>query len=217
MKNKSSIALGLVAVILMVWLTVMKNSDNSRLTEANNAITDFSNRLNSAQANFAGSMNSFIAISNMLNECESAALAFSNQLTTAQAKLATQSGQLTDLNHQLAAANADNKSLADDLATVTNQLTSLNKQLAVTQSQLTQTNIVLNQILTDYVLLQNRFLRDVAARVVAERRFNNLQEVQKQEQRLLTRPAPEVTDGSIYAGLNVQVTSNGIAQVIAPE
>jgi len=187
------------------------------LTEANNTLTNFSNRLDSAQANFANSLNAFITISNTLNDCESVALAFSNQLTTAQTTLATQTDQTAELNHQLTVANANKKLLADNLTTMTNQLLALNKQLATTQAQLTQTNMVLDKILTDYVLLQNRFLRDVAARVVVERRFNNLREVQKQEQRLLTRPAPEVTDGSIYAGLNVQVTSNGIAQVIAPE
>ena len=83
MKNKLSITLALVAVLLVVVLVVMKNSDNSLLTTANDAITDYSNRLDSAQANFANSINAFISVSNNLNECETTALTVSNELTAA--------------------------------------------------------------------------------------------------------------------------------------
>jgi len=217
MKNKLSIALGLLAVSLIGVLALTKSSDNSHLTEANNTLTNFSNRLDSAQANFANSLNAFITISNTLNDCESVSLAFSNQLTVAQTTLATQSGQIDNLNHQLAAAAAEKQTLAANLNDLTNQLALLNTKLATTQAQLTQTNLVLNQILTDYVLLQNRFLRDVGARVMAERRFNNLLAVQAQEKYLLKNPAQAISAESIYADLNVQVTSNGIAQVVAPE
>jgi len=41
--------------------------------------------------------------------------------------------------------------------------------------------------------------------------------VQAQEKYLLKNPAQAISAESIYADLNVQVTSNGIAQVIAPE
>lgn len=217
MKNKLSITLALVAVLLVVVLVVMKNSDNSLLTTANDAITDYSNRLDSAQANFANSINAFISVSNNLNECETTALTVSNELTAAQAMLATQSGQMTDLHRQLTAADLEQQTLAANLMDLTNQLLVLNQKIAQTQTSLTQTNDSLVQLRKDYALLQNRFQRDVAERVVVERRFNDLLEVQKQEQRLLTRPAAEVSDASIYADLNVEVTSNGIAHVIAPE
>ena len=75
----------------------------------------------------------------------------------------------------------------------------------------------LAEVSNQNILLQHAFLRDVAGRLVVERKFNSLTEVQAQEQKILSSPARIPTLESIYAGLNVEVTSNGVARVIAPE
>ena len=57
----------------------------------------------------------------------------------------------------------------------------------------------------------------MAERVVVERKFYNLAELQAQMQKLKRHPAEEISAGSIYAGLDVEVKSNGTVHVIAPE
>jgi hypothetical protein len=52
---------------------------------------------------------------------------------------------------------------------------------------------------------------------VAERRFNNFLEVQAQMQNLKKHPALKITPESVYAGLNVEVNSNGTCHVISPD
>ena len=84
----------------------------------------------------------------------------------------------------------------------------LTGQIALTTSNL-------NQVNKDYALLENRLRRDVAARVVVERKFNNPSELQTQLQYLKEHPAAEVSADSIYAGLDVEVQSNAF-HVIAP-
>ena len=73
------------------------------------------------------------------------------------------------------------------------------------------------QLHKDYALLDNRFRRDVAERVVVERKFNSYPEVQAQLKKLYTNSVPYATPESIYKGLNVEIVSNGVAHVIMPE
>jgi hypothetical protein len=67
----------------------------------------------------------------------------------------------------------------------------------------------------NYALLENRLRRDVAARVVVERKFNNPSELRAQLEYLKQHPAEEVSADSIYAGLDVEVVSNAF-HVISP-
>jgi hypothetical protein len=52
--------------------------------------------------------------------------------------------------------------------------------------------------------------------VVVERKFNNAPELQAQLAGLKQHPAREISAEKIYAELNVEVLSNGVAHVIAP-
>ena len=112
---------------------------------------------------------------------------------------------------------AANQSASQTLLNLTNQMTALTQSLAKTEAGLTQTNQLWQQACKDYAQLENKFLRDVAERTLAERRFNNLVEVQAQEKKLMKSGAAWVTPESIYAGLNVEVRSNGTVHVLAPE
>jgi len=57
--------------------------------------------------------------------------------------------------------------------------------------------------------------RDVAERAVVERKFYNLSELRAQMEKLKDYPGGEVSAESIYAGLDVEVTSNAV-HIIAP-
>jgi chromosome segregation ATPase len=216
MKLYLSIAAGAVIVVLAVVLFMTKRSDTAQLASATDTIVDFSNRLDTAHAQIANRDESLVTLSNSLAECQSASLTFSNQLTEAQATNALQADQITGLNGQVTAAAAENQALNGRITDLTNQVVALNGRLAVTETNLAQTRLDLAQAQKDYALLGNRLRRDVAERVVVERRFNNLGEVQAQEEKLKKAGAPWVTSGSIYAGLDVEVQSNGVVHVLAP-
>jgi hypothetical protein len=92
---------------------------------------------------------------------------------------------------------------------LTNQLAGLARQMALTQTNLVQAN-------KNHALLENRLRRDVAERMVVERKFNNPLELQAQIQNLKTNPAVVISAESIYAGLDVEVKSNAV-HVISPD
>jgi hypothetical protein len=74
------------------------------------------------------------------------------------------------------------------------------------------------QFRKDYGLLQNRLQRDVGERLVIERKFNNPEALQAQLVKLKEYGGSfDVTADKIYSGLDVEVRSNGVAHVIAPD
>ena len=95
-----------------------------------------------------------------------------------------------------------------DLADLTRQTNELTNQVASARASLLQAN-------KDYVLLENRFRRDVAERVIVERKFNNRTELKAQIEYLLWNPTQEISEDRIREGLNVVVQSN-LCYVIAP-
>jgi chromosome segregation ATPase len=193
---------------LLVSLIFVKQSDNAQHDSDVSTITDFSNRLDVAQTQIAFFTGTTITLSNSLDESRSAALTFSNQLMDTQSTLALATQQVTNLVRQLAAMGSENQTLSQRVADLTNQMAGLTAQIAMTQSDLTQAN-------KEYALLENRLRRDVAERVVAERKFNNPSELQAQLQYLKQHPAGEISADSIYAGLDVEVVSNTF-HVISP-
>jgi chromosome segregation ATPase len=153
--------------------------------------------------------NSLDVISNRLDESRSASLTFSNQLMEAQSTIALDTEQITRLNGQVAAAESGNQTLGQQVMDLTNQLAGLARQMGLTQTNLAQAN-------KDHALLENRLRRDVAERIVVERKFNNPLELQAQIQNLKTNPAVVISAESIYAGLDVEVKSNAV-HVISPD
>ncbi len=209
MKQYSSIALALVCTGLVISLIVIKRGDNARHENDAGALAGGSNQLVLAQAQITGCNEMLLALSNRLDESLSASSAFSNQLTAAQSTIVLGTEQITNLTRQVAAVESENLSLGQRIMELTNQTAGLTKQLALTGSNLNQAN-------KDYALLENRLRRDVAERVVVERRFNNPAELQAQMQYLKKHPAELISADSIYAGLDVEVKSNAF-HVIAPE
>jgi septal ring factor EnvC (AmiA/AmiB activator) len=105
---------------------------------------------------------------------------------------------------------SENQTLGRRVMDLTNQVAGLTSQIALTEASLNQAN-------KDYALLENRLRRDVAERIVVERKFNNLSELQAQMQKLKKNPADVISSESIYAGLGVEVKSNGTFHVISPD
>ncbi len=208
----SAVSVGLLAILFLT-----KHGDNAQIEAGNTSLADCSNRLDSAQTQLAARDTSIVTLNNSLTEASTAALASSNLLADAQGKILLQNELMTGLNRQLDGVKNEKADLAVRIAGLTAQMASVSNQLTATQASLTQTNAALVQTRADYAALESKFRQDVAARTVAERRFNNLVEVQAQEKKLMKSGAEWVTPESIYAGLSVEVFSNGTVHVIAPE
>lgn len=216
MKQFLSTALTLVCVVLVISLIVIKHGDNAQHEDDANAIADFSNQVISAQSQITTRDATILTFSNNLSDSQSALLACSNHLTESESTIALDTEQITNLNQQVAEAEAKNQTLGRNILDLTNQIAGYTKQIALIEANLIQTNKNLVQAQKDYALLENRFRIDVAERVVAERKFNNLSELKTQIRKLKENPAGEVSAESIYAGLNVEVKSNGWCHVTAP-
>jgi uncharacterized phage infection (PIP) family protein YhgE len=216
MKSYSSIALALACIVLVIVLVVMWSSDNAQHESDTGAIADFSNRLDTAQAQVAAGNGTILTLSNRLDESQSASLTFSNQLIAAGSTIAIDAEQITNLNQQVAEmtdVKSENQSLNRQVMDLTNRMNSqtitLTKQTALAEAGLNQAN-------ANYVLLENRLRRDVAERLVIQRKFYNLSEIEAQMQRLKDDPfVLQTSEQSIYAGLDVEVLSNTF-HVISP-
>jgi len=206
-------ALALVCAGLVIFLIVMKSGDNTQHESDAAAINDFSNQLDTAQSQLALFAGRSLMFSNRLEEARTAALTLSNQWLDAQAALARTTEQVTSLNRQVAAAAAENQTLGRSIVDLTNQMTS---QVAALTKQTALAETALNQANTNYALLENRLRRDVAERLVIQRKFYNRAELQAQLDRLQNDPfVPQISEHSIYAGLDVEVRSNSF-HVISP-
>jgi chromosome segregation ATPase len=199
---------GLGFAVLVIVLIFVKQGDNVQLESDITIINDFSNRLDSAQTQIAFLTGTTLTLSNSLDESRSATLAFSNQLMAAQPGIALAAEQITNLTRRVAEAESENQTLGWRVRDLTNQVAGLTGRIALTESNLKQAS-------RNYMLLDNRLRRDVAERVVVERKFNNPSELQAQLEYLKHHPAEEVSADSIYAGLDVEVKSNTF-HVIAP-
>ena len=217
MKHLLSVILGLLCLGLAVSLFVSKRNNDAQQEKDAEAITSASNLLSSCQTEVAAFNGEVIILSNRLETCQSTSLTFSNQLIEAKSELAAAKEgldrQITDLNRQITRQNTqletEKQASSQRTADLTHQIDELTNQIASARASLLQAN-------KDYVLLDNRFRRDVAERVMVERKFNNRTELKTQIEYLLWNPTKEISEDSIREGLNVVVQSN-LCYVIAPE
>jgi chromosome segregation ATPase len=193
---------------LLVSLILVKQGDNAQHESDVTTITDFSNRLDAAQTQIAFFAGTTLTLSNSLDASQSETLTFSNQLMAAQSNMTLAADQVTNLTRRVTQLESENHILNQRVAGLTNQLAGLAGQIAMTVSNLDLAN-------KNYALLENRLRRDVAERVVVERKFNNPAELQSQLEHLKNNPAGEISADSIYAGLDVEVVSNAF-HVISP-
>jgi chromosome segregation ATPase len=205
MKLYLPIALAVACIVLVVSLVMTKRGDDAQHESDASAIDDFSNRLDTAQIQIASCEGTIRVFSNSFDESRSASLTFSNQLIETQSTVASRMEQITNLNGQVAELKSENQTLGQSLMDLTNRMTiqidNLTSRLATTQTNL-------DQITIGCVLLEDRFRRDVAERVVAERKLNNLSELQAQMKYLQNNPTKEISAEGIFAGLDIVVKSN---------
>jgi hypothetical protein len=155
---------------------------------------------------------------NLAPPCQSTSLSFSNELIEAKSAQAAAKEdlrrQLADLNRQIAQAESEKQASSQRLAVMTSQLVELTGQLT---NQIASAQASLLQANKDYALLENRFRRDVAERVIVERKFNNPAELKAQLEYLQWNPDKEISEDRIREGLNVVVGKSNLCYVIAPE
>jgi chromosome segregation ATPase len=213
MKYLSTVILGLLCLGLAISIFVTKGNNDAQHEKDAETITSTSNLLSSSQTEVAAFKGNVITLSNRLETCQSTSLTFSNELTEAKSALATAKEglerQITDLNRQIARQNTQMETESQSIAVLTRQNAELTNQIASARASLLQAN-------KDYVLLENRFRRDVAERVIVERKFNNPTELKAQMEYLLWNPTKQISEDRIREGLDVVVKSN-LCYVIAPE
>ena len=218
MKHLSSVILGLVCLGLAVSLFVSKRNNDAQHESDAEAITSVSNLLSSCQTEVAAFKEEAITLSNRLETCQSTSLTLSNELMEGKSALATTKEgldrQITDLNRQITRqttqSETEKQASNQRIADLANQNAELTNQIASARASLLQAN-------KDYVLLDNRFRRDVAERVIVERKFNNRTELKAQIEYLLWNPSKEISEDRIREGLNVVVGRSNLCYVIAPE
>jgi len=209
MKSYLPIVLALACIVLVISLVVIKRGDDAQQANDAGVITDLSNQLDSAQTKIAIGNGTILVFSNRLDESLSASLTLSNQLMDAKSSVALDTEQITNLSRQVAERESENQTLGQRVGDLTSQVAGLTRQIALTETNLDQAN-------KDYALLENRLRRDVAERIVVERKFNNLSALQTQMEQLKDSPIRPISPDSIYAGLDVEVQSNGTLHVISP-
>jgi predicted nucleic acid-binding Zn-ribbon protein len=218
MKYLPSLVLGLLCAGLAAALFVTKRNNDSQLEKDAQVITGTSNLLASCQTEFADLKGKAIILSNRLQACHSTSLTFSNELMEARSVLATTKEgldrQITDLNQQISQertqSETEKQASMQRFANLTNQIAELTNQIASAKASLLEAN-------KDYALLENRFRRDVAERILVERKFNNRAELKAQLEHLLKKPSMEISEDRIREGLNVVVGRSNLWYVIAPE
>ena len=214
MKHLSAVILGLVCLALAISLFVSKRNDNAQHETDAEAITSASNLLSSAQTEVAACKGKMLTLSNRLETCESTSLTFSNELIEVKSAHATAkeelNRQISDLNGRITQSESEKQASSQHIADMANQIAELTNQIASAQASLLQAN-------KDYALLENRFRRDVAERVIAERKFNNRTELKARLEYLQWNPASEISEDRIREGLNVVVGRSNLCYVIAPE
>lgn len=214
MKSYLTKVLVAVSILLVIGLVATKWSDNAQLDTADNTINDYSNRLDTAQTQISIRDGTLLMLSNTLAETS---LTLSNQLVEAQSTVARQSEQITNLSQQIAMITAENRALGQSVVDLTNQLATLTGRNAQSEASLAEANTNLVQAGKDYAQLEDRFRRNVAERIVVERKFNSLPELEAQLRQLKEFPAAEISAQSIYAGLDVVVNGDGKFYVISPD
>jgi predicted nucleic acid-binding Zn-ribbon protein len=214
MKHLLTVILGLLCLGLAIALFTSKRDNDAQQERYAETITTASNLLSSSEKEVAAFKGNVITLSNRLETCQSTSSTFSNELIEAKSALATAKEalerQITDLKGQNTQLETEKQASSQRIADLTRQISDLTNQIASAQTSLLEAN-------KDYALLDNRFRRDVAERVIVERKFNNRQELKAQLENLQYNPAREISEDRIREGLNVVVGKSNLCYVIAPE
>jgi chromosome segregation ATPase len=208
----------MLCLVMVVFIFVSKRNNDAQHEKDAETINTASNMLSSAELEVAGFKGKAFLLSNRLESCQSASMSISNDLIEAKSALTTAKEgferQITDLNQQITRQTTQ---LETEKQASGKSIEGLKHQIAELTNQIASTQASLGQSYKDYVLLENRFRRDVAERVIAERKFNNRAELKAQLEYLQWNPSNEISEDRIREGLNVVVGRSNLCYVIAPE
>jgi predicted nucleic acid-binding Zn-ribbon protein len=214
MKYLLPVILGLLCAGLAIALFSSKRDSEEQRAKDAETITSTSNMLSTAWKEVAAIRGNVSTLSNQFETFQSTALTLSNQVIDAQSALATakeaSERQITDLKAQSAQLETEKQASNQRIVELTNHISNLANQIASAQTNLLHAS-------KEYALLENRFRRDVAERVIVERRFNNRSELKARLEYLQWNPVLEITEDRIREGLNVVVGKSNLCYVIAPE
>lgn len=207
------IVLALVCAALVAALFVTKQGDNAQHETDVATLTECSNTLAAAQVEISSTHIALTTLSNRLDAAQSATVAVSNQLAEAQSNVALGAEQVSALTKKITALKAENQTFAQNAVELTNQMATLTESWRQ-QIAIAQTNAL--RVSQDHVQLENRLRRDVAERIMVERKFNSPTELKNQLAKVMANPTNEITAEKIYAGLDVEVKSDGSIHVLSP-
>ncbi|HVV70434.1 MAG TPA: hypothetical protein VHI52_02880, partial [Verrucomicrobiae bacterium] len=172
----------------------------------------------SCQTELTATKEEALTLSNRLEIFQTTSLTLSNHLMEAQSALAESkqdlTRQVTGLNQQLEKLTMQHEG---EKQVATHRISELAQQVAELTNQLASARANLHQANKDYALLEDRFRRDVAERLIVERKFHNRAELKAQLEALLWNPNNEISEDRIREGLNVVVGQSNRWYVIAPE
>ena len=217
MKYLPAAILGFICLGLAVSLFVGKRNDVAQHEKDVESITSVSNLLSSSQTEVAAFKGNVVTLSNRLETFQSTSLTLSNELIEAKSAFATAKEglerQITDLNRQITVQSTqwetEKQASSQRIANLTNQIAELTNEIASARTNLVQAN-------KDYALLENRFRRNLAERLMVQRQFSNRTELKAQLEYLQSNPSHEISKDQILKGLNIVVKSN-LCYVITPE
>jgi chromosome segregation ATPase len=214
-KHLLTVILGVLCLGLAIALFKSKGDSDAQHEKDAETITNATNLLSSAWKEVAAVKGNVSTLSNRLETSHSTALTYSNELIETKSALANTKEslerQITDLKGQSTQQlEAEKQASSQRIAELTNHVSDLTNQIASAQASLLQAS-------KEYALLENRFRRDVAERVIVERKFNNRTELKARLEYLQWNPVLEISEDRIREGLNVVVGKSNLCYVIAPE
>jgi len=165
MKHLLSVILGLLCLGLAIALFSSKRDNEEQHAKDLETITSTSNMLSTAWKEVAAFRGNVSTLSNRIETLQSTTLTISNQVIEAQSALATakeaSERQITELKAQNVQLETEKQVSSQRIAELTNHISDLTNQIASAQTNLLQAS-------KEYALLENRFRRDVAERVIVE-------------------------------------------------
>ncbi len=217
MKPYVSVIFAVACIVLAIGLFFTKQSATSQREADTVVINDYSNRLDMATMQIVGRDGALLNLSNRLEQTLVDTVSLSNQLSAAASSLARHSDLFTNLTAELTGLKADKVTLEHSVTDLKDQLDGVKQQFSASQASLKETNNALIDTRKQNALISDRLRQDVAERLLAERKFANPAELQSQIKKLQTNPTKEISLQSIYAGLDVEVRSNGTFRVLSAD
>jgi chromosome segregation ATPase len=209
MKTKIGVViLAAVCVGLLIALIATKKASDDQRTKDEAAINDFSNQLVTAHGSIDELNQDNLVLSNYLTtsrteyaDASNSLLETSNTLAAAKTSLEGAEDQITNLTSRISDLESQNKALDAQAGSLSNNIATLNAQIADTMLKLATSE-------TNNTFLTEELQKQMAQKAALEHRFNDIDEVRAQVQKLRDE---------IFAARRLQWMSNGTSPANQPK